>query len=71
MPSTAPLTYHIRVKGEVDASWFDGMLVRVESHAGMVTTLATGYVTDQAALYGLINRLGSLGLTLLLVECIP
>lgn len=71
MPLSEPRTYHIRVIGEVDASWFDGMLVCVESCAGQVTTLATGRVTDQAALYGLINRLGSLGLTLLLVECIP
>ncbi len=61
-------TYQIRIKGHLDASWaewFDGFTLTRESYG---TTLLTGSVVDQPALHGLLTRIHSLGLPLLLVE---
>mgnify|MGYP001044036683 CR=1 FL=1 len=59
--------YHIRVKGHLDtkwAEWFEGfaMAAREDGH-----TLLSGPVADQAALHGVLDKLNSLGLDLLLV----
>ena len=68
-----PVTYQIKVPGELDESWsdWDGeMTVAVvyEGDGPPVTTL-TGTV-DQAALHGLLRRLYSLGLPLISVICV-
>jgi hypothetical protein len=60
--------YAIRVQGHLDAhwsEWLEGMSLAHE--AGGVTRLE-GVVRDQAALYGLINKLRDLSLLLLTVE---
>jgi hypothetical protein len=68
-----PVTYEIKVPGQIDESWSDwagGMMIVVES-AGEdrpVTTL-TGTL-DQAAVQGLLRRLYSLGLPLISVQWI-
>ena len=57
----------IRVKGHIDArwsAWFDGLTVT--SH-GDGTTLIHGPVPDQAALFGLLQKLRDIGLPLLTV----
>jgi hypothetical protein len=69
-----PATYEIVVPGRLDESWSDwleGMKVEVqrEDDRPTITTL-TGVVADQAALQGLLNRLYSLGLSLISVCCI-
>jgi hypothetical protein len=59
--------YRVTVRGRVTerlASAFDGM--RVEPGQGM--TAFVGHVQDQAALYGLLNRLRDFGLELVQVE---
>jgi hypothetical protein len=64
--------YHIRVKGNLDekwANWFDGFVM---TSRGNGETLLSGAVVDQAALYGVLGKIHSLGLPLLLVvqaEC--
>jgi len=61
-------TYQIRIKGHLDAGWaewFDGFTLTREPDG---TTLLTGSVVDQPALHGLLSRIHSLGLPLLLVE---
>ena len=68
-----PVTYQIRVPGELGENWSDwagGMTITVEHEGNShpVTTL-TG-VLDQAALQGLLRRLYSLGLPLILVRCV-
>ena len=68
-----PVTYQIKVPGELDASWTDwagGMALTVKSEGDVppVTTL-TG-VVDQAALQGLLRRLYSVGLPLISVICV-
>ncbi len=64
--------HHIRVQGRLDErwrTWFDGLSIEAETAPdGTTVTVLTGFVIDQAALYGLISRLRDLGLTLLSVE---
>jgi hypothetical protein len=65
-----PVTYQIKVPGELDENWPDWageMEVMVESDAdGLLISTLTGTL-DQAALQGLLRRLYSLGLPLISV----
>ena len=66
-PDDMPALYHIQVRGALDprwSIWFDPLTI---SHDAEGNTLLAGPVNDQAALYGLINRLRDLGMTLLAV----
>ena len=60
--------YQIRLKGHLEhqwVDWFDGLSL---THMEDGTTLLTGSVADQAALYGLIIKMRDLGLPLLSVN---
>ena len=64
-PSAEP--YEIRVQGRLEArwaAWFDGFTLTTGPDG---TTVITGTVVDQAALYGLLQSLRDLGLPLLSV----
>lgn len=68
-----PVTYQIKVPGHLRESWtkWDGRMTVKFEHEGSrppITTL-TGIV-GQAALYGLLRQLYSLGLPLISVICI-
>ena len=72
-----PVTYQIKVPGQLGKSWSDwasGMNISVDSedegegNRHPVTTL-TGTL-DQAALQGLLRQLYALGLPLISVNCI-
>ncbi|QNE47771.1 hypothetical protein F1C58_13275 [Glaciihabitans sp. INWT7] len=57
--------YEIRLQGQLDQrwrDWFEGFTLAIESDG---TTTLTGPVTDQAALHGLLRRIGDLGVTLI------
>ena len=59
--------YEIRLKGHLDsrwATWFDGLSLTNESDG---TTIICGPVVDQAALYGLLQKVRDLGLPLVSV----
>jgi hypothetical protein len=59
--------YHIRVKGQLDdkwTEWFEGFAMTAREDG---STLLSGAVADQAALHGVLGKLNSLGLELLLV----
>ncbi len=59
--------YEIRIEGRLSPRWatrFDGMTLSVGDDG---TTVIEGPVVDQAALHGLLKRLGDLGLPLLSV----
>ena len=63
--------YEVKIKGYLEASWidlFEGLVVSQEEDG--VTTLS-GPLPDQAALHGVLNRISSLGLTLISVNAIP
>jgi hypothetical protein len=65
-------TYQVQVEGRISerwAHWFEDMAITVcdEEETPAVTTLV-GPVADQAALMGLLQKLYTLGLTLLVVR---
>lgn len=60
--------YQIKVEGHLDPSWsnwLDGLSIEPQGNG---ETLLTGPVRDQAALFGLLNKIRDLGLPLLGVE---
>ena len=64
-------TYHIRVRGHLDATWaawFDGLAATNEPGG---ETLLAGPIADQAALHGVLLRIRDLGLPLLSVNRVP
>jgi hypothetical protein len=78
-PHHNPGRYEIRLKGHLDSrwtAWFDGLSLINESDG---TTVIHGPVADQAALYGLLQKVRDLGLPLISVtqvqpgqpECLP
>jgi hypothetical protein len=61
-------SYEIRVEGHLDgqwADWFYGMSITLDDDG---TTLLSGPVPDQPALYGLLRKVRDLGFTLLAVN---
>ena len=59
--------YEIRLKGHLEArwaAWFDGLSLTHESDG---STLLQGFVADQAALHGLLQKVRDLGLPLVSV----
>lgn len=59
------MRYVIRVKGYLDPfwqEWFDHLSI---AHQSDGTTLLSGPIRDQAALYGILCKMRDLGLTLL------
>jgi hypothetical protein len=66
----APSGYEIRIKGRITKSFesvFDGLTVTVNP----VETVVWGTALDQAALYGILERIQALGLELVEVRRIP
>ena len=67
IPATGAQTgfYEIRVKGQLDESWSDwleGLEVKLLDKGEMILS---GYIRDQAALMGTLNKIYGLNLTLL------
>jgi hypothetical protein len=66
--SDIPRFYEIRVKGCIDpkwSDWFDGFTI---CSCENQECLLQGFVSDQAALHGLLAKVRDLGLPLLLVK---
>jgi hypothetical protein len=67
-----PAFYRVQVQGLLSQNWladyFDDLSVAVEGEDGWAVTTLSGYMIDQAALYGLLQKLYTLGLVLLKVE---
>ena len=60
--------FEIRVNGHLDESWSDwleGLEIKLMDNREM---MLSGYILDQAALMGILNKLYSLNLTLLSVR---
>ena len=60
-----PVQYEITVEGHLAtrwAAWFDGLSITTEDDG---TTVLRGFVVDQAALHGLLQRLRDLGIPLI------
>jgi hypothetical protein len=68
MASPLPASYLIKVKGQLDhgwEEWLEGMTISLTEDGD---TELTGVIPDQAALYGILNRLRDLNLTLVEVN---
>ncbi|OGN89431.1 MAG: hypothetical protein A2Y88_04675 [Chloroflexi bacterium RBG_13_48_10] len=62
------ISIKVTVKGQLNnqwSGWFDSLTV---THPDHNVTILTGFVMDQAALYGIISHLRDLGLTLISVS---
>ena len=62
-----PTCYQIRIREHLDntwSEWFDALTI---THDEDGSTVLAGPVIDQAALYGLLNKVRDLGLTLIAV----
>ena len=66
--SSQPAIYAIRIAGHLPpqwSDWFEGLAVTLEPDG---TTLLSGPVIDQAAMYGLLKKVRDTGLTLIAVN---
>ena len=63
-----PAYYEIEVEGHLDPRWSDWFAGLKLTHPEGGTTLLSGSLPDQAALYGLIERIRDLNLTLISVS---
>ena len=66
--SDQPVVYQIRIAGHLPpqwADWFEGLSVTLQPDG---TTLLSGPLVDQAALYGLLKKVRDLGLPLISVN---
>jgi len=63
-----PGCYEIRLKGHLDARWADQFEHMSFTHTSDGTTILSGPVVDQAALYGLLRTVRDLGLPLIAVN---
>jgi hypothetical protein len=59
------MRYVIRVKGHLDPFWQEWFEYLAITHQSDGTTLLSGHIQDQAALYGILIKMRDLGLTLL------
>ena len=64
------MIYRIVVRGELTER-FTGAFEGMKLEAGGGQTTLTGEVIDQCHLYGIINRINSLGLALVSVQPLP
>jgi hypothetical protein len=68
IPMDKPTYYEIRVKSHLEsawAEWFDGLTIsNLENGEGVLS----GPLPDQAALQGILKRIGDLGLSLISVN---
>ena len=62
------MNYRIRIRGHLDLSWQDWLAGLQIAHEPSGTTLLSGSLPNQAALFGVLLKLNRLGLTLLSLE---
>jgi hypothetical protein len=64
-----PEYYEIKVKGQLDQRWSEWFADLNLTYLEGDETLLSGLLPDQAAIYGLLERMRDLNLTLLSVNC--
>ena len=61
--------YEIRIKGHLDQRRIDAFENWKVTHQPNGQTVLSGPIQDQAALYGILNRLRDLGIFIISVNC--
>ena len=67
----APHVYELRVEGHLAdrwSDWFEGLTIYNDPNG---ETTLTGLLTDQAALFGVLNKINDLNLILISVNRVP
>jgi hypothetical protein len=62
---TGPATYEIRVEGHLDDHWSERLGGLAVARGADGTTTLTGWLADQAQLYGMLSGLRDIGAALL------
>jgi hypothetical protein len=62
------VTYEIRIKEHLDSHWAEWLGGMRLTYAENGETILTGAIRDQSALYGILDKLRDLGVTLLSVQ---
>ncbi len=65
-----PTYYEIRVRSHLEIAWADGFDGLAINNLENGEAVLTGYLPDQAALQGVLNRISNLGLTLISVNTV-
>lgn len=63
-----PYFYEIRVEGQITecwSDWFEGLAIRNAPDGG---TILSGLISDQAALFGVLNKIQGLNLILISIN---
>jgi hypothetical protein len=70
MPLSTQRYYRIRIAGHLDEHWAESLGGLSLRYTGEPTfeTILCGPLVDQSALYGVLNKIHDLGLTLLALE---
>ena len=63
-----PEYYEIKIKGHLDERWSEGFAGLKFTHLEGDGTLLSGALPDQAAIYGVLERMRDLNLTLISVN---
>jgi hypothetical protein len=61
-------TYKIKIKERLDSHWAEWLGGMMLTYAENGETILTGAIRDQSALYGILDKLRDLGVTLLSVQ---
>lgn len=65
-----PTFYEIRINGHLASVWADWFIGLKIDNLENGETLLSGYLPDQAALHGVLNRVSTLNLTLISVNAV-
>lgn len=71
MDTTAPRCYRIHIQESLGSQWTLWIEPLTLTYTADGSTLLQGSLPDQSALYGMLNQIAQLGLTLLSVESTP
>jgi hypothetical protein len=66
-----PTFYQIRVNAHLDNTWADWFEDLTITNLDNGEAQLSGYLPDQSALQGVLNRISNLGLTLVSVNAVP